>query len=154
MAQNLLITSLENAFVSLILPAAAPYQANVYPGHASSTKALPCVICSADGDSTQEDPPHQGNFWVDLEITVKASAATEADAVADPNVFDLALTKAVFDAVKVNNLDALINALGYDLTILPNAFFFYPPKAGRDQDGVWVDQLTIKVYCCASIIPP
>lgn len=150
---NLLIVSLENAFASLIAPTAAAHGASVFPGHSSATKTLPCVIPSVDGSALEEDPPHFGNFWVDVEISVKASAATE-QAGADPNVADQALTAAVFTLVKVNNLDALLNAQGQNLTVFPTAFFFGAPKAGRDAEGVWVDQMPIKIYCCATIISP
>lgn len=153
MASNLLITSLENAFVSLITPAAAPLGGNVYPGHSSADKILPLVIAAADGSSTEEDPPHSGNFWVDVEIYVKATAATEAGVPADPNVADLALTKAVFDVVKVTDLDAQLNAQGQDLTVFPTGFFFMPPKAGRDEKGVWVDIQPMRIYCCPSVLP-
>ena len=154
MASNLLITSLENALVSLITPAAAPLGANIYPGHSSADKILPCVIAAADGGSAEEDPPHTGNFWVDVEVYVKASAATEPGVPPDPNVADLALTKAVFDTINVTNLDALLNAQGQDLTVFPRGFLFMAPKAGRDEKGVWVDIQPIRIYCCASVLLP
>lgn len=159
MAANLLIVSLENAFVNLITPVAAPFGANVYPGHSSKDKVLPAVIAAVDGSSLEEDPPHTGNFWADVEIAVKASAATEPGVPPDPNVFDQALVQAVFTLLLgpgggTSNLDQLLNAQGQDLTVFPTAYFFLPPKAGRDQEGVWVDIQPIKVYCCASIIAP
>jgi hypothetical protein len=153
-ADNLLITSLENAFVSLLAATAASFGANIYPGHSSADKALPAVIPSADGSSLEEDPPMFGNFWVDVELAVKARASTEPGALSDPNVADLALTAAIFNQVKVLNLDALLNAQGQNLTVFPRAYFFGSPKAGRDAQGVWVDILPMKIYCCASIIAP
>lgn len=153
MASNLLITSLENAFVSLINPVALGL-ANVYPGHSSATKALPAVIAAADGSSVEEDPPQSGNCWVDFELSVKAAAAAEPGAITDPNVADLMITRLVFNVVKVSNLAELLNMQGQDLTVFPNGCFFSPPKAGRDAEGVWVDMLPIRIYCCASVLAP
>lgn len=150
---NLLVVSLENAFVSLVSSTAVGLGANVFAGHSSATKTLPCVVCSADGSSLEEDPPHSGNFWMDFQVAIKASAATEQGG-ADPNIIDQALTAAVFALVKVNNLDSLLNAQGQNLTVFPTAFFFGAPKSGRDGEGVWVDELPIKIYCCATVIAP
>lgn len=151
---NLLVVSLENAFASLVASTAVTMGAAVFPGHSSLTKTLPCVIPAADGTSLEEDPPHSGNFWVDLELSVKASAASDQGQLADPNVADQALTSAIFNLVKVTNLDQLLNAQGQNLTVFPTAYFFGAPKAGRDAEGVWVDTLPVKIYCCATVLAP
>lgn len=150
---NPLLNSLELAFQGLILGFLGS-GANVYTGKASSNKKLPCVIIAADGSSLEEDPPHTGNFWIDVEISVKASAATQPNAVADPTLADMAFTSSVFGIVQVTNLDALLNAQGQSLTVFPTGFFFMAPKGGRDELGAWVDQLTIKVYCCSANLLP
>ncbi len=129
--------------------------ANVYPGKSSTVKVLPAVICAADG-SAEEDPPRTGNFWVDTETTVKAIAATEPGAVADPVLAGNDLTQAVFNALKQDNLDLLLNAaalaLGLQLTVFPQGFFFNSPKQGQDEEGAWMDVLPIRIYCCASVL--
>lgn len=150
---NPLLNALELAFQSLILGNLGSGN-NVYTGKASSNKKLPCVIIAADGSSLEEDPPHTGNFWVDVEISVKASAATQVGAAADPTLADMALTQSVFSLVQVSNLDFLLNNQGQSLTVFPTGFFFMAPKGGRDELGGWVDQQTIKIYCCqANLLP-
>jgi len=124
--------------------------ANVYPGKASTTKVLPCVICAADGSSAEEDPPRTGNFWVDTETTVKVIAATEPGAAVDPVIAADDLTRAVFNALTLDNLDVLLNAaaqsLGLLLTVFPQGFFFSSPKQGRMRRGPgWM-------YCRAGFI--
>lgn len=148
---NLLLSSVESAFSSLIT-AAIGSQANVYTGKASTNKVLPCVICIADGEE-QEDPPFTGNYWVSVEIQVKYHADT-APGLSDPKVADLTLVRNVFNAVKVSNLDALLNGQGQNLTVFPNGFFFSSQKAGQDEMGAWADVQPIKLYCCASVIAP
>lgn len=150
---NPLLNSLELAFQSLILGALGSGN-NVYTGKDSSNKALPCAIVAADGESLMEDPPHSGNFWVEVELSVKATAATEPAALADPTVADMAFVQSVFSIVQVSNLDVLLNSQGQSLTVFPTGFFFMSPKSGRDELGAWVDQLKLRVYCCqANLLP-
>ncbi|HEV2210854.1 MAG TPA: hypothetical protein VG167_18935 [Verrucomicrobiae bacterium] len=145
-----LIDAVELAFVSLI-QAAVGTQANGYPGKSSGTKALPCFIAAADGSSLEEDPPRSGNYWVDVEVSVKAIAATEPGA-GDPVLADYALAQTVFNTLQVSNLDVLLNSQGQLLTVMPNGFFFGTPRQLQDEEGAWVDILAIKLYCCNSIL--
>jgi hypothetical protein len=152
MATNNLIDSVEGALQKLLI-ANLPVNTNVYTGKASSNKKAPCVICACDGEQ-EEDPPRTGNFWISVEVSVKSIAATEPGATVDPLSSDQAFVKSVFDIVCVNVIDALLSAQGFDLTILPQGFIFGSFKSGRDEQGVYVDQLPIRLYCCASILAP
>jgi hypothetical protein len=149
-----LVNALELALCKVVSDAIGN-AANVYPGKASTTKALTCVICAADG-SAEEEPPRTGNFWVDTETTVKAIAATEPGSAVDPVIAAEDLTQAVFNALKVDNLDLLLNAaaqsMGLLLTVFPQGFFFSAPKQGQDEEGAWMDVLPCRIYCCASVL--
>lgn len=157
MATGELLDSVETAFQRIVLAAFVPplTPPNVYTGRDSQNKKLPCVICAVDGDA-EEDPPRTGNYWVNVEISVKHTAATEASDTVDPKADAIALTKSVFDLLRINNLDATINAIAatapLDLTIFPQGFFFSAQKSGRDELGVYVDTLPVRLYCCPSIL--
>lgn len=150
---NALCDAVELAFVAVIGNAIGS-MANIVPGKASGVKALPEVICSADGSNQEEDPPHSGNFWIDVMISVRAQAATEPGAIVDPKLADSALVKAVWSTLKVDNLDTLLNAAGQPLTVFPTGYFFLPDKQGKDADGAWIDELPIRLYCANSILTP
>jgi len=144
-----LLNELELAAVALAGPAADP--ALVYAGRSAATKSLPCVICAAEGGSEEEDPKGTGNFWVNLVISVKGTAATEADGT-DPTPADVALVDAVFGAFLVSDLPGALNAQGRLLTVFPNGCITSSPRRTQDEAGVWADELPIRVYCCASVL--
>jgi hypothetical protein len=144
-----LIDAVEESFRLAILTVIGD-AANVYNGKSSSNKKLPCVICAADGDSVEEDPPRSGNYWVNVETSVKLSSHTEPTAQTNPQADEVGLLKQVFDILRTNSLADLLNAQGQDLTVLPEGFFFLAPKAGRDEMGAYVDTMPIRLYCCPS----
>jgi hypothetical protein len=140
---------LEEAFANLI-GGAISLEANVYTGKSSGDKALPCVICAADGDG-EEDPKGTGNFWVRMSITMRASAATLADGV-DPKPASVQLVSDVHQLVYVDDLPAQLNSQGRTLTVFPQGIIFDAPKSGWDDLGAWVDEISARVYCCASVL--
>lgn len=144
----MLTNSLEAAFVGLV-QAAVP-TVTVVPGRWPLPKVLPLVICAADGEG-DEDPPRSGNVWVDVKVVVKGSAAVDVDG-GNPAPWSAGLAGTVFDAVHQDNLDALLNAQGQTMTVFPMGFLFGAPESGRDEAGVWVDILPVRVYCCEGVI--
>jgi hypothetical protein len=149
--ETLICAGLEAALVGIVGPAVAGL-ASVSAGRSPSTKALPCVICWAEGEELEEDPKGSGNFWVNWGIAVKGSAGQQPGA-ASPTLADIALATAAFNAVHVDNLVDLVNGAGTGITVFPNGFFFSAPKSGRDEEGVWSDELRGRVYCCGGVIP-
>jgi hypothetical protein len=159
----LLVNELEMAFVGLLNESLAGLLPG-YPGRSPDTKSLPCFICAADGEG-EEDPPNSGNFWHVIHVTVKGTAATEPDG-ADPKPVDVALATAVFDVILGNDqpnagdvnraelLASRLNAQGRILTVFPNGIFFGSIGETREDPGVWLDELPLRVYCCGSILPP
>lgn len=147
---SLLAYELEQAFVSLILPMLLG--GNVYGGRSPGDRVLPNVVCDAIGEG-EEDPKLTGNFWMNMRITCKSSAATEAGGF-DPTLQDVAFVKSAFDPLLVDDLPAQLNAQGRTLTVLPNAYITSAPSTEQDSEGAWVDVLMIRCYCCASILAP
>lgn len=146
----LLAYELEQAFVSLILPTMVG--GNVYGGRSAGDRTLPNAVCEAIGDG-EEDPKLSGNFWMNMRITCKGTAATEADGF-DPTPLDVAFVKSVFEPLLVDDLPAQLNAQGRNLTVLPNGYITSAPTQEQDAEGSWVDVLTIRCYCCASVLAP
>lgn len=147
-----LLDSIEEAF-RLAVKSIIGDAADVYTGKSPVDKVAPCVICSADG-STEEDPPRTGNYWVNVDIAVKHTAATEASDTVNPRDDSISLLKSVFDILRINDLPTLINAQGQDLTVFPEGAFFDAPRSERDELGIWVDTMTVRLYCCPSVLTP
>ena len=138
--------ALEKAFVALITPVVGIVP--VYPGLSNADKAGPCVICAAQGESSEE-PLHSGNYWVTMDIGVKMSAA-------DNTAEDLeALASLVESTVHVDNLDAQLNVQGQDLTVFPFAFEFQSTQlAFNGDEGFWIGNIPVRVYCCSAVLTP
>ena len=147
------VTEVEEALASLVRSLGVWPETNVFTGQAASDKQLNCVICAANGDSLEEEPKGTGNFWVSAEVMVKSSAATDTDGQ-DPQVLHVALVDVVFKGLMVGDLDAQLNAQGRQLTVFPTAFILSSPQRAQDENGAWIDTLPIRLYCCASILPP
>ena len=150
-----LLNEVESAFVSLIagnLPAPIGPPQNVYPGKSSGDKALPWVVCAANGEG-EDDPKGSGNFWVNVRIMVKTWSATEAGGP-DPKIADVAFVSNVWTILQVTNLDTQLNAQARNLTVFPTAFLIGAPTREYDAEGSWMDILTIRLYCCNSILAP
>ncbi|HEV2350804.1 MAG TPA: hypothetical protein VG028_13265 [Terriglobia bacterium] len=149
---------IEEALVAIItqtVPAAALAGVEVLPGKNPGIKSAPCVICFCDGDG-EEDPRGSGNFWVDAGVGIKFYAVANPDGSGDepdPKGANQALISAVFGAIWLSNLDALLSAAVADLTVFPTSVIFQAHSSGRDQDGAWIDELRFKCYCCASALP-
>src|ERR1051326_1219942 len=143
----------ESALAALVMPAAFAVEPeiNVYPGKSSAERALPCVICGADGDGL-EDPKGTGNFWMDCYVAIEHGAVPNEDGTSpdgpDPKVADQALVSAVFGGLMVEDLAAQLSAAGADFTVFPMGVIFGAPEGGRNEDGVWIDRLPIRLYCC------
>ena len=157
----MLLTSAENAFKSVILAAiqkTSNVRVNVYTGKDTADKQLPCVIVAADGDG-EEDPPTTGNFWLTVIISVKALTVSDPTLnddgqAADPKGADVDIASIVFDAVRDDNIEGLLNATGEQFTAFPQGCFSDAPKSGQDANQTWTDELTLRVYCCGSVLRP
>ena len=144
--------ALEKAFQSLITEALG----NAYPvycGRASTDKALPCVICQAQGDG-EEEPWHSGNYWITMAIMVKMAAGTDVNGQ-DPEPVNTLLIQLVESAIAITGLDASLNTQGQSLTVFTNGYIFNAHDLTfQREEGVWIDTLPVRVYCCASILQP
>jgi hypothetical protein len=156
-----LTSNLEEAFKKVIADDLAaltnPPALNLYTGKDNSEKVLPCVIIAADGDGS-EDPPDTGNFNCKVIISVKGLAVhdpnlTDAEQT-DPKANDLSAVDAVFGILMDDGLQPALNATAYAITVFPRGISFDSPTCGRDQAGVWVDEMTLHLYCCGSKLEP
>jgi hypothetical protein len=151
---NLLIDRCEDAFAA-VLAAPVGSLAEVATGKSYTDKTLPVVICAGDGGGVEEDPKGTGNFWLNFTVSIKTLAVADAEGTnpADnPKTTGQAIVSAVMAALMVDNLPALLSAAVADFTVFPNGVIFESPSSGKDEQGAWVDQLSMRVYCCASTI--
>ncbi len=140
----------ELAFVSVIQDAAA--NALVRPGKSADVKSLPIVICSANGQS-EEDPKGTGNFWVEVATEVKSAAfqteqLPDGGELPDMKLRDEALATSVFEALMVDDLPQKLSDATDDFFVFPSGTIVGAPMSGRDESGIWIDSLTIRIYCC------
>ena len=135
---------IEEALASLV-SAAVGDLASVVTGKASGTKALPVVICAANG-SGEDDPPGSGNFWVDVAVQVKTSASDSETAKEDSQ----AIIDAVASVVEAEGLPDQITNSGLGVTVLSPQVKYTAPESGQDEEGAWIDSITIGFYACES----
>jgi hypothetical protein len=119
----------------------------IYDGKGSSEKAAPCAICNAA--SATEDIPGTGNFWVDVEVTLKTVAAVdsgedEATPKDNSEVFATAVSNALFDDEFPANLSSVLEdfhcfGVGDDAG----------HESGEDGD-CWAETWRFQLLCCAS----
>lgn len=156
----LLNAKAEDAFVALLTPVAHGIDPSsiVVEGTASGERiqSVPYVICDADGEG-EEEPRFTGNFWLNVSVRILRSAVQNEDGsnpnAPDPDIASEALTSAIFGALQVDNLAALLSAAVPDFTVLPNGVRFDAPTSGQNEQGWWIDEMKLKLYCCASSIP-
>jgi hypothetical protein len=151
---NLLIDRCEEACAA-VLTAPVGALAAVATGKSYNDKTLPIVICAADGAGVEEDPKGTGNFWINLSVQIKTLAIQNADGQSpadNPKTTSQALVSAVMAALMVDNLPALLSAAVADFTVFPNGVIFESPSSGKDEQGAWIDELKMRVYCCASTL--
>jgi hypothetical protein len=150
---NILNDNVEAALVALVSQVGLAEAVLVVPAKSAEGKAAPLVICEAECDE-HDDPPMSGNFFVNAAVEVKAAATETADgneAGAAAVAANQALVSQVFAALMVSDLPERMNALGMDLTVFPGMVQFGHQK-GRDEQGVWSDVLTVRLYACASAL--
>jgi hypothetical protein len=128
--------------------------ATVVPGRNSGTKGLPVVICSADPDG-QFDPPRSGNGYVNVTVQCKSKAVTNPrgtetaeEPEPTPEEKSKALARAVWNRLLVDELPELLTAAVEDLTVFPNGVLWGMPRRFEDEEGLWVDEVQGRVYCC------
>lgn len=146
----LLNDKVESALVALVRAAVADTAVSVLPGKDAGTIALPCVICAADGDGL-EDPIGTGNCWVNATVAIKHAAADEMDEV-EAKTYMQELVAQVFGAVQVGDLAEKLTAAIEDFTVFPGSVVFGAAESGRDEAGVWVDSLPVRLYCCGQTL--
>lgn len=137
------------AYLTTIVGGSAGGNCSVFTGKNADIKTVPCVICASDGAEDQEDPKFSGNYWIDMSVIVKSPASQDIDAQGaevDPKAPDVALVDQVLNALQVTNLDQLVNTP--DFFIFNTGYLFSSPKTGRDENGIWVSELPIRIYCC------
>ena len=149
---NFLVSDkVETALAALVADAADSIP--VYTGKASDEKAAPCVVCSADV-AEDEDPQGSGNYYVTATVAVKQSAVTNedgSDPTADsPKAAAQAVSAAIFGAVLVDDLAAQLTAATDDLTVFAGSVHFGAMESGRDESGLWIDSLQVRVYACGA----
>ena len=152
---NILLNAAENAMVALLAPVVAGRGA-VLPGKSPLNKTLPCVICSADGGSVEEDPKNSGDYWINLDVIVQSSAVPNEDGTGmtatDPTPFDEQLVSDVQSALQSTGLAASLSGAASNFTVFPEGVIFESAQSGRDEHGVWNDSQRLRLYCCASTI--
>lgn len=143
-----LASKLEQA-AAVLAAASAGANATVFTGQSDLDKDAPCIICAADQETAEEDPPFTGNFWIDLEIQVKGIAAIDADGLAPKAAYDT-LVATTFDTFSATALLANLNGAGIaDFTCQG----FVPKGPGfRTEEDAWVNTLSFRIYCCASTL--
>lgn len=118
--------------------------ANIYDAKRSGDKDAPLVGC--DAMNAREDPPGTGNFWVDLETTVKASAAVDVDAV-DPKIAADLLTANVMALFQIDN-DSLKAALSSQISGFTVMGFGEEQEIEQTVEGdMWVTTWRRRAYC-------
>ena len=152
---NIILNAAEAAFVALLTPAASG-RGVVLPGKSSLNKTLPCVICSADGGSVEEDPKNTGNYWINMDVIIQSSAVPNEDGTAmtpvDPTPFDEQLVSDIHSAIQASDFSDTISAATTNFTVFPEGVIYESAQSGRDEHGVWNDSQRLRLYCCASAI--
>jgi hypothetical protein len=148
-----LTEKIEDAAVVLV-SAAVGSLASVLPGQGSDDKTAPCVICACDGDG-EEDPRGSGNVYVTLRIICKGFGVQNADGTgtqADPSLATRAVVDLAFGAIQIDTLEADLSAATNDLTVFPASSVMQSPTKTTDEHGVWIDELSVRLYCCGSAL--
>lgn len=153
---NLLVDRCEEAFAAL-LTAPVGALAQVATGKNFEDKTIPIVICAVDSSAVEEDPKGTGNFWLNWSVAIKTRAIKNATATnpADaPKDTSQTLVSLVMTTLMVDNLPALLSAAVTDFTAFPNGVLFNSPSSGKDEHGIWIDELSGRIYCCPSTLAP
>jgi hypothetical protein len=157
----LLSDKLEAAFV-VVLDAVADASALVVPGKNYEDKTFypdqiegeppqGIVICSASGEG-EEDPKGTGNFWIGATIAIKSLSFPNPDGTnpADnPKTPNEALVSVVHTALMDDGLSTSLSAAVDDFTVFPQAIIVSAPTRSQDEAGAWVDEIALRIYCCA-----
>jgi hypothetical protein len=112
------------------------------------------ILCFADGDGAF-DPPYSGNGWVNFTVQIKQKSVanargtdTEAEPGPTPEVVSKAFAAAIWNRLLVDDLPELLTAAVADLTVFPTGVLFGTPDRFEDEEGLWVDQVKGRAYCC------
>lgn len=152
MSAFLLVDKVEEALATLVLDSGV--SANVYTGKGSLDKEAPCVICSAEPEG-EEDPKGTGNFFMQGIVTCKGYGVINEDGAgnpADPRGDSQTVVATVFAAIQRDDLGAAMNAAVSDLHVFAASPQLQAPESGKDEQGVWIDELRVRLYCCASAL--
>jgi hypothetical protein len=152
---NILVDRCEEAYAAVLIPVVGAL-GTVLTGKSYTDKTLADVICSADGGD-EEDPKGTGNFWLHATVSIRTKAfqnETGTNPADNPKTTSQALVSAVMSALMVDNLPALLSAAVADFTVFPGGVIFEAPSNGKDETGAWIDELKMRVYCCASTLAP
>jgi len=148
----LLTDKCELAFCAVLETANVPCV--IVPGKAEAPKVLPIVICSAEGEG-EEDPKGSGNFWYSVTTSVKHNAydlqpTPDGQDPPDEKADNEAIITAAFQALQVDNLPKLLSDSTDDFFVWPSSCIVGSPQASKDESGIYIDSLTIRIYCCGT----
>jgi hypothetical protein len=151
MAQTNILDLTRQAFISYLWGFSGA--ANVYDEKNSTEKTSPSV--SVGASRADEDPPLTGNFWVDVEVSVRTIAAIDAtQAGGDPKAASDALATIVFEALEADNLKDLLSATA-DVTGYTVMGFAEEKTFTHEQDGdCWIQTWKRRVYCGRAGVAP
>lgn len=117
---------------------------NIQDGKSSAEKEAPLVGC--DAANATEDPPGAGNFWVDLEVSVRSIGAVDADGV-DPKTAGDTLTLNVLNLLEIDN-DSLRIALSSQIASFTVMGFDADKSVEFAADGdTWITTWKRRTYC-------
>jgi hypothetical protein len=147
----------EEALVIITTPAATPLGLTVLPGRSSGVKTPPLLTCAAEADG-EFDPPNSGNGWLTCTLQIRQRGVQNPDGTdpnaAAPEIQAKVIASAIWVVVMVDTLAALMTAAVADFTVFPAGVFFGTPERFQDEEGLWIDELKFRIYCCGKALAP
>lgn len=116
-------------------------------------KTIPNVTCIATGDNAEEYPKGTGNFWMNASVELRTFAVVNVDNTgqpSDPLADRQSLLTGLCQALYTDDIWDQLTAAVTDFTVFPTAVIFESPQVDRDESGVWIDRIPMRVLCCAT----
>jgi len=144
MAENVILEKVRQAIIN-VLTAGLPAGTIIYNERNSAEKVAPDVTVGAS--NALEEPLSTGNYWVDVEVSVRTIAAVDVGGT-DPKTDADSLSASVFELLEVDDLETQLTAALPNFTVIGLGA---EKEFSESIDGdAWVQTWKRRMYCAGS----